>query len=154
MLSFMKCRKNNVIQFKWQKLVSWINITKLFWSIHPHLFILPTSGKQFSIWREVTTFNFTCTCSNTPDFRKWKTYITIKTLKPGLNFSWCSCQNKKQILIVPLLPSTLRPTVSLGSPSSWAKNDSTLSSRDPSSTNRSTSACKLLYLLFHCPTEC
>lgn len=35
-----------------------------------NLFIMSTSGKKFSIWWEVTTFNFTCTCRNKLKFRK------------------------------------------------------------------------------------
>ena len=54
------------------------------------------------------------------------------------------------VFTAPLLTSIQRPTVSLGSVSSWDKKDSTLSSRDPSSTKRSTSACNSRSLSSHC----
>lgn len=57
---------------------------------------------------------------------------------------------EKGTLSTPLLTSIQRPTVSLGSASSCDKNESTFSSKEPSSTNRSISACNSISLSSHC----
>ena len=101
-----------------------------------YLFVMSGTSKHFAIQWEVATGDFACARTYWVHFRK------RETCWRGIIEKYCWIMLSGGYKHTPLLTSIHRPTVSRWSPSSWDKKDSTLSSSDPSSTNRSISACK------------